>query len=263
VATKSKKKQLSRKKRSAKIIQKGTIGNFFIFGILALLLLLGFAAVGGLPSQISPQSGQVVGIITPTPGQNYSNLQLKWFGYVTQAPTPTPSRDSICNSKAVNTEPEILAGFYPGPGQTVSSTGQIKVWVNDEGPPFVAPGENINNTTGQVITHGDTSAKAPDGYLFEPALYVGTPVEQGGTPHFPDYIKGDYNNTTGSLINQGSHGAPVDPVPQGTTLHELFTAEDIWNVTNLGLSPGTYQAEFVIHDGDIDLGVGCVSITIQ
>jgi hypothetical protein len=259
---KRKRKIVTKRKLSAKKIQRGTIGNFFVFGILALLIVVGITAVGGLPSQNAPTSGEVVSVVTPTPGSTHSNLQLKWFGYVTLAPTPTPVKSSLCNSKAINTEPEILAGYYPGQGQTVSNTGQVKVWVNDEGAPMIAPGEKVDITTGQVTTHGNTTAKAPDGYLWEPALYVGTPVEQGGTPHFPDLIKGDYNNNPPSG-NGTTRGSQIDPVPQGTTLHELFTAEDIWNVANLGLTAGTYQAEFIIHDGDTDRAIGCVNITIQ
>lgn len=225
-------------------------------------MVLGITAVGGLPSQNAPTSGQVVNVITPTLGPNFSNLQLKTFGYVTVAPTPTPPASSLCNSRAVNTEPGILVGYSPGPGQSVSSTGQIKVWVNDEGAPMVAPGEQIDSMTGQITAAGNRAAKSPDGYLWEPALYVGVPVEQGGAAHFPDFIKGDYNNNPPSR-SRGTQGAQIDPPPQGSVLPEALTAEDIWNVANLGLTTGTYQAEFVIHDGDIDRGIGCVQIQIQ
>src|SRR5712664_1408068 len=98
------------KKISGKKFQRGTIGNFFVFGILALLMVLGITAVGGVPSQMAPTSGQVVNVITPTPGTALNNLQLKWFGYVTIAPTPTPSAGSLCNNRAINTESTILIG---------------------------------------------------------------------------------------------------------------------------------------------------------
>jgi hypothetical protein len=45
-------------------------------------------------------------------------------------------------------------------------------------------------------------------------------------------------------------------------LFQPYTAEFIWDVNSLGLKPGQYLAEFVIHDGDRDRGVGCVAITI-
>jgi len=83
-AIKSKHRKLSKKK-----LQRGTLGNFFVFGILALLMILGITAVGGLPSQKAPIIGKIVIIITPTPGYTYDNLQMKSFGYVTTAPTPT------------------------------------------------------------------------------------------------------------------------------------------------------------------------------
>jgi hypothetical protein len=276
-AKKTVKKPMKRSKRiSGKKFQRGTVGNFFVFGVLALLMVLGITAVGGLPSQMAPTSGQVVDVVTPTPGQNYSNLQLKTFGYVTIAPTPTPPAGSLCTNRAVNTEPIILSAYYPGPGQTVGNTGQIKVWVNDERPPFVAPGEQIDMSTGAVTTPGDRAAKAPDGYLDEPSLYISpATAESGGAPHFPDFIKGTFNNSPSqSFFSNGNivKGPPYDPLPAGSTVGgpnpngfapNMYVAEYIWNVANLGLTTGTYQAEFVIHDGDIDRGVGCVSITIQ
>jgi hypothetical protein len=271
---KSVKKAVTRKKKrlSSRKIQRGTIGNFFVFGILALLMVVGITAVGGLPSQNAPTSGEVVNIVTPTPGSAKSNLQLKWFGYVTIAPTPTPSKSSLCNS-AANTEPEILVGFSPGAGQAVGNTGQVKVWVNDEGAPFVAPGEKINMSTGQVTAPGNRTAKAADTFLFEPALYIapGT-VEAGGTPHFPDFIKGQFNNNPPSS-NTVIQGPQYDTIPAGSnpiggpnpngSRPNQYTAEYIWNVSGLGLTTGSYQGEFLIHDGDRDRGIGCVSIQIQ
>ena len=49
----------------------------------------------------------------------------------------------------------------------------------------------------------------------------------------------------------------------GAMLMEKFSTEFIWDVASLGLKPGTYLAEFVIHDGDHDRAVGCVVITID
>jgi hypothetical protein len=55
----------------------------------------------------------------------------------------------------------------------------------------------------------------------------------------------------------------MDPGPAGSVLAEACTAEDIWDVSSLGLRPGTYVAEFGIHDGDDNRGVGCVTIVIN
>jgi hypothetical protein len=85
-------KKITRKKRSSgKKIQKGSIGNFFIFGVLALLIVLGITAVGGLPSSRAPVSGTEVKIITPTPNAGHNTLQMQTFGYTTIAPTVTPT----------------------------------------------------------------------------------------------------------------------------------------------------------------------------
>jgi hypothetical protein len=176
----------------------------------------------------------------------------------------------LCRDQSVNTEPEILVGYEPALGQTVSQSGQIKIWVNDECWPTIAPGEQIDPATGNVTAPGDTSAKAADGYLVEPALYIAPQTaENGGTPHFPTQVKGDYNNDAncwcGGILGCQSHPAapPIDPPPAGTQLFEPFTAEFIWDVSSLNLPPGSYTAEFVIHDGDVDRGVGCVSIDVS
>jgi hypothetical protein len=169
---------------------------------------------------------------------------------------------ALCQAGGANNEPEILVGYAPANGQTVGAGGQIKVWVNDEGAPIIAPGEIVDAQTGAITTPGDRTAKAPDGYLWEPALYIAPQTaENGGTPHFADFIRGDYNPTTKK--GAGLHTGGMEPPPAGSVLAEKYTAEMVWNVDALGLAPGTYIAEFVIHDGDRDRGVGCVTITIQ
>jgi hypothetical protein len=168
----------------------------------------------------------------------------------------------LCQTGGVNNEPKILVGYSPANGQSVGTGGQIKVWVNDEGAEIIAPGEVVDPATGEITTPGNRTAKAADGYLWEPALYIAPQsAENGGTPHFPSFIKGDYNNTT--IKGPGTHVAGMDPPPAGSVLSQPYTTELIWNVDSLGLTPGTYVAEFVIHDGDRDRGVGCVTITIQ
>jgi hypothetical protein len=188
-------------------------------------------------------------------------------GSVTNCAQPPPP-PSLCANTTVNNEPIILAGFSPVSGQSVARNGQIKVWIQDEWPPFISQGEKVDPATGAVLTPGDRTAKAPDGYLFEPALYIAPQsAATGGTPHFPQWVKGQYNNnpaagkpTKGST--PATQGAPIDPVPAGTVLKEKYVDEYIWDVCALGLAPGSYTAEFVIIDGDQDRAVGCVTIVI-
>lgn len=175
---------------------------------------------------------------------------------------PLPPTPMLCKAGGVNNEPEILVGYAPASGQSVGAGGQIKVWVNDEGAPIIAPGEIVDASTGMITTPGDRTAKAPDGYLWEPALYIAPQsAENGGTPHFPSLIRGDYNNTTQK--GAGLHVAGMEPPPAGSVLSEKYTAEFVWSVDALALPAGSYIAEFVIHDGDRDRGIGCVTITIQ
>ncbi len=237
-------------------------GTLYVIFILLLLGVAAFTMIGGrLPSPNPNQTGQQVTIVTPKPDKTTSTLQLKTFGYATIIPTQA-QQSSLCNDKSINNEPEILVGYAPSSGQSVGADGQIKVWATDEGAPMIAPGEQVNNSTGQITTPGDRTAKASDGYLYEPALYISPQTaENGGTPHFPTIIKGDYNNAPRNL-SQGQKSVPIDPPPTNARLIR-YTAEFIWDVNSLGLGPGSYQAEFVIHDGDVDRGVGCVSVNIQ
>jgi hypothetical protein len=163
-------------------------------------------------------------------------------------------------------------------GQTVGQNGQIKVWVCDENAPFIAPGEMVDNTTGAITAPGDRMATAADGLLYEPALYIApqSPTN-GGTPHFPQWIKGSYNNNP---PNRGTFtgGAPIDPAPANGSVDAglagllgslglggllcTYQAEFVWDVSSLGLGPGTYTAVFSVHDGDRDRAIGCVTIVI-
>jgi hypothetical protein len=168
----------------------------------------------------------------------------------------------LCMTGGANNEPQILVGYSPASGQSVGAGGQIKVWVNDEGAPIIAPGEVVDPNTGNIVTAGNRTALAPDMYLWEPALYIAPQTaENGGMPHFPTRILGDYNNTT--IKGPGLHVNGMEAPPPGTMMTLQYKAEDVWDVNSLGLSPGTYLAEFVIHDGDRDRGVGCVTIVIQ
>ena len=262
-----------KKKLSSKKIQKGSIGNFFVYGVVGLLMVLGYVAVGGIPSTNPPQTEPTVNIITPTPNPTHNTLQLQTFGYVT--PTIAPVKSSLCTAGGINEEPYILTSYYPAQGQTVGQTGQIKVWVTDENPPYIAPGETIDSN-GKIVNKGNQLALAPDNYLYEHALYVAPyTAEAGGAAYFPDLFKGVMNNApqpyyqpnippqdiqTGPTVDQITGTAQDPQLRNGQTPQ---TAEYIWNVSDLKLPAGTYQVEFLIFDGDVNRGIGCVNVTIQ
>jgi hypothetical protein len=163
----------------------------------------------------------------------------------------------------LNNEPDILVQFEPSSGGTVTSGGQIKVWVQDECAPTVAPGTQLDPNTGAITAVGTPTALAPDGYPWEPVLYV------NGTAYVPTTIKGsvtvappplDRSNCIGGGTGIISGPTP-DPV-QAPIIPGYYTAEDIWDVNSLGLSAGTYNGEFVIHDGDVNRAIACVTIVI-
>jgi len=229
--------------------------------IILFVVAIGVFLAGGFVT-VTTNYNPSIGIpTTPTPETKKQSLQLQTIPLV----TPVPQQPTLCQQGGVNDESDILAGYQPGTGQSVGATGQIKVWVTDEGSPKISEGEVVNASSGQITTPGQRSAKAPDNYLWEPALYVSVYAENGGTPHFPSTIKGNYNNHPNIDILLGDpspSGPAIDPIPQSAR-KLYYTAEYIWDVNSLGLSSGTYVAEFVIHDGDENRGVGCVSITIQ
>jgi hypothetical protein len=182
---------------------------------------------------------------------------------------PVPCDASLCANRKVNNEPEILAGYSPGRGESVTRSGQIRVWVTDEWPEAIAPDEQIDHSSGRITAPGDRTATAPDGYLWEPALYIAPDTAASGrNPHFPQYIRGWYNNVPLSTkprmgAHMGTMGADVETPPSGVSLSEAYDTEVVWDVSELGLKPGDYEAEFVIADGDLDRGVGCVTIRIE
>jgi hypothetical protein len=184
------------------------------------------------------------------------------------SPSCDAGMPSLCTDKTINNEPEILAGYSPASNESVGIDGQIKVWITDEAAAIIAESEQIDPATGLITAAGDRTAKAHDGYLWEPALYIAPQTaERGGAPHFPNYIRGWYNNVpplagAKPAKGAGTSGAAIEQPPSGARLSERYNSEDVWNVSDLGLAPGVYIAEFVIHDGDTDRGVGCVTIKI-
>ena len=255
-----------KQKHTLKKLQKGTVGYFFIFGMVAFLIIMSLTIVGGVPNVSFPEDGEEVKIIVPPKDNSHNSLQLRALGYITLAPTPPPS-GAFCKAGGINTAPEILVGYEPDLGKPVAANGQIKVWVNDDHVPIVAPNEKADPTTGQITTPGDRTAKAVDNYLWEPAMYIAPQTaENNGAPHFPNFIKGRYNNTP-PASGDGLQGPPVDAPPPpskpGLGYDASYTTEYIWNLTGLNLKPGQHQVEFLIHDGDNHRGVGCITLNIQ
>ncbi len=179
-----------------------------------------------------------------------------------------PPPPSLCSDKSINTEPEILAAYSPASGQSVGQQGEIKAWITDEAPAIIGAGEQVDPSNGLITAPGDRASTAPDGYLWEPALYIApATAERGGQPHFPTFIRGWYNNIMPAagmkpMKGTGIEGPAIESPPAGTVLSDKFNSEDIWEVGDLGLAPGVYQGEFVIHDGDLDRAIGCVTIVI-
>lgn len=255
----------------------------FSFFPLLIIVALSLLLAGTFQKIQTPDPKEGI----PDPNSSFTNLtdkkslQLRTLDFISTTPTPIPTvgitqatKPALCQRGEVNNESEILVGYSPANGESVGADGQVKVWVNDEGAPYIAPGEQADGTTGAITKEGDRTAKADDNYLYEPALYLDDKTaESGGTPFFPTAIKGTYNNdpvNNRDFRNSGVKGATIDPVPGATNtglgqeyMQQEYTSEYIWNVSSLKLSAGSHSAEFVIHDGDRERGVGCISFTIK
>lgn len=244
-----------------------------------------------------PQNGSSQIIVTQPLPPGYQNLQLRTFGMITIAPSPTPAAEHGCQGAQHNTESEILVGSDPAPNGTVGAGGKIRVWVVDEGRPHIANGEQVDTLTdGHVISPGDRAQKdvGTDGdgkYIWAPSIYVtklpaepltngyyAGDAENNGTPYFPHFIKGQFNNSPkpGRITSAMAQSIPVDPdytyfengpdrmgkPAKPITDLEDFPAEYIWDVNQMGLTAGSYRAEFVIHDGDRNIGIDCFTISL-
>lgn len=225
--------------KTFKNISRGGIGTGSL--ILAVFLLItiqgAFLFTGSKfpaqPADNHTPGNEVVPLISLTQTPHTSaNIQLVTFDYVTITPTPpiqptNPPAISGCANSQYNTEPWILLGSDPPPGE-IAKNGIIRVWVTDERRPHVANNEQIDAATGKVSTRGDTSQtdSGSDGqgrFLWEPTMYVmpakGTPPSgpfcdartANCKPYFPDNIKGDYNPDTSVVRGtSGNTGPAID-----------------------------------------------------
>lgn len=221
-----------------------------------MLLLFGLAYIltGPTPESAPTPVGTEVQIDKPKANKKEDRLQL----YTFTAATITPPADSLCKKGEDNTNPDLIIAHSPAHGTAVRKDGQIKIWTNDTAPLKIAPNEKIVRSSGQIATPGDRTARAPDGYLWEPALYIfPNTVDAGGRAFFPTFIRGSYDNGEVKV----SYGS--DQVPPAVIYKDKGrSAQIIWNVQDLGLVPGSYQLQFVVHDGNAGRAISCIAIRV-
>ncbi|HSX09806.1 MAG TPA: hypothetical protein VLF93_06650 [Candidatus Saccharimonadales bacterium] len=138
------KKNVKRKKRSnSKKLQRGTVGNFFVFGVLVLLIAVGITAVGGLPSVVAPKTGKLVQIVTPTLDPSHSTLQLETFGFTTLAPTAIPTAVPTGSVPATTLPPSSATSAPPpppvNPGSFPTSSPNAPICADDDDGVMVSP----------------------------------------------------------------------------------------------------------------------------
>lgn len=282
---------------------KRLVGGASLYLILLVVVyIFGFLLVSGRPAPKTNNSDAYI----PEPNSDIlskKNLQLKTLKFVTptsqptipQSITPQPTTPqltiipvpTITNNCENTSELGIFIGFDPGPDGKVGSSGNIRVWVTDELPNFISPGEFVDPTTG-AITPGNRTAKDSKGILWEPAIYV-TPLsssnqsgpysgdeENGGTPYFPILIKGDYNphppNRGGIMTYPKGPAIDSDYInykngpdwsgsiwSKGLQVQQ-YIGEYIWDTKSF--KHGTNRIQIIIHDGDGDYTLTC-GVNIQ
>lgn len=269
-------------------------GTTFVVIFVLVASLVGFILIGGeLPRMDNNKIGEPVAILTNPPEDPKQNLQLYTFLGATNTPSPLPPIGNGCAKSQFNTEDEILVGSDPAPGAATS--GLIRVWVTDELAPRIAPNEIIDPITGQITTIGDRTARDHDSdgngmFLWEPSIYVkpatgelpSGPFCDETKPEckafFPILVKGDYNSDSDFFnLRNSSKGPEIDKdwenfkngpgmanSPGGYRYGQIlpYMAEFVWDTSKFGLKPGNYWAQFVIHDGDTNLGISCINIKI-
>jgi hypothetical protein len=226
-----------------------------LYIIFIMLAIMGFAyiASGPTPSQTPILTGPEVVLTNRTNNTAKANLQLYNFNGVTITPPVT----SFCTKSGTNKHPEALVAYLPNQATAISINGQIKLWVSDTHPPAIAPNEFITKSSGSVKVPGDRAATAPDGFLWEPQLYVfPATIENSGKAYFPVLVQGNYNNGT-DKVSYGSDNIPPTALPLSN-----YTVEFTWNVKDIGLTDGEYKIEFVAHDGNTKLGVRCMTLRV-
>jgi len=227
-----------------------------LYIIFIILAITGFAYImsGPTPAQTPILTGAEVAAGKPNTNQSRTVLQLYNFG----GATITPPVTNMCKAGGANKNPNALIAFSPDQATAVSSDGQISLWVSDNKSPYISPNEVVIKSSGAIKTEGDLTARAPDNYLLEPQLYVfPATVENNGKPYFPKFAKGSYNNGGVLQTSFNSDVLPPDSLPKND-----YTLELVWNVADIGLTDGGYNIEFVAHDGNLNLGVKCISIRV-
>jgi hypothetical protein len=228
-------------------------GALYIIFIMLSLIGISYVLSGPTPSQTPTLTGPEVAIKKNPAKKAQAVLQL--YNFI--GATITPPVANLCKKGGANKHPEALVAFAPEQANAVSSDGQIKLWVSDTKPPYISPNEQVQKSTGKITTPGDRTAKAPDGYGWEPQLYIFPyTAEKNGQPYYPSYVQGDYFNGT-PLVSYGNDILPPYSLPLSS-----YTVEFIWNVADIGLTDGDYEIEFLAHDGNQQLGVRCMSLRV-
>lgn len=226
-----------------------------LYIIFIMVALFGFAYVmsGPTPEQTPILTGPEVVLKTQSTNQSRAMLQLYNFNGVTITPPVT----NLCAKGGANKAPEALIAYLPQQATAVSSQGEIALWVTDSMPPIISPNEKVIKSSGTVKTRGDIAARAPDGYIWEPQLYIfPQTIEKNGKAYYPDFVKGAYNNGT-YLVSSNSDVMPPNSLPA-----KFYTVEYDWDVSKIGLTDNDYMVEFVVHDGHGNLGVKCISLRV-
>lgn len=227
-------------------------GALYIIFIMLIIFGLAYIISGPTPSQTPILPGPEVAVNQAGNRPAQARLQLYNFN----GATITPPVTSLCKKGGANNHPEAIIAYSPAQASAIRNDGQIKLWVSDKKLPPIAPNEKVTNG-GKVKTPGDRLARAPDTYLWEPQLYIfPETVEKNGNPYFPSLINGNFTNGNPRVTTL------LDVLPPYSLPTSDVTVEFTWDVKDIGLTQGSYNIQFVAHDGSGGLAVKCLSLRI-
>lgn len=259
------------------------------FSIILVFAVIGLGSVlvfGKNKFPVETPANEDLILETPAPNNKKSVLQLNPLTFK-RVPKPIPPTANACARNKFNEEADMFFASDPAPGGITNVGGKIRVWVRDGNGGSISEGEEVDPTTGKITKPGDVDAidgLGPNYYRWEPALYLTKltapdqagpytgDAEEGGTPYFPSEVRG-YVSYAGEDSNSGvklpavespaGFEVPLDPTVERKhkSTDGLEVAQFTWDTNTLGLAPGSYyRAQFVVHDGDKDLAVNCMTI---
>lgn len=239
-------------------LERGEVadGALYVVVILVVIGSAGFLFSGSLPSPRTPKTiGQQVMVLSPSPQNARSNLQLYTFNGVPVTPTSSPvaiapsgSLEDCGNNLAFTSEPQTLYAYNVGASAASGNQLALKVFYSDEWPLTLGSGtvSPMNQQPSDHVSNpnvGDTSQRDSAGLPYFPSVFLtdvtsnakdnSGDAEKGGTPQKPNDVYGAWKalgmsdpltmgSGNGNTIASGADPMPSTPNGPGYMAGGIF-----------------------------------------